>query len=274
MFRTRTGHCDVNGTRLYYELRGEGPAVLFVSGATGDAGHYAEVAEALADELTVVTYDRRGNSRSPRPQGWNRTSIEEQADDGAALLAALGTSPAAVFGNSGGALIACSMLLRHPEAVRGAILHEPPLATVVSEAASGTRELQTMIEQTMVRGGPAAAVEAFVRFATGSAFDRIPSDTRARMMGNGETLFGIELEQFLGYRPDEDALRRVQVPVRLLVGQESTPLFERAAGWLSERLRTTVARLPGAHAPYFDRPDVMADALRPILRPIMQEMAR
>ena len=76
----------MNGTSLYYEVRGNGPPVLFVSGATGDAGHWAGAAAALADEFTVVTYDRRGNSRSPRPPGWNEAPLTEQADDAAALL--------------------------------------------------------------------------------------------------------------------------------------------------------------------------------------------
>jgi pimeloyl-ACP methyl ester carboxylesterase len=59
-------------------------------GATGDAGHFERLAELLADEFTVITYDRRGNGRSPRPPGWDATSAEEQADDAAALLEALG----------------------------------------------------------------------------------------------------------------------------------------------------------------------------------------
>ena len=268
MTKVRTGHCDVNGARLYYELRGSGPAVLFISGATGDAGHYTAVAEALADELTVVTYDRRGNSRSPRPPGWTSTSIEEQADDADALLSALGLPRAAVFGNSGGAIIACALLLRHAERLSGAVLHEPPLAAVVSPAAGAAGDLHALVEQAMARGGPPAAVEAFVRSAAGSAFDAIPSDTRARMMGNGETLFGLELGRFLTYTPDEAALARVGVPVRVLVGEDTTPLFREATSWLASRLRTRVAVMAGAHAPYFDRPDTMARALRPLLREV------
>ena len=34
----------------------------------------------------VVSYDRRGYSRSPRPADWTTTSVDEQADDAAALL--------------------------------------------------------------------------------------------------------------------------------------------------------------------------------------------
>ena len=80
---------DVNGTTLYYERRGEGPSVLFIAGATGDAGHFGGVAEALADEFAVVTFDRRGNSRSLASSASGGGSIDEQADDVAALLTAL-----------------------------------------------------------------------------------------------------------------------------------------------------------------------------------------
>jgi pimeloyl-ACP methyl ester carboxylesterase len=59
------GLIEANGTSLYYERRGVGPVVLVVSGATGDAGHWTGVADVLASAYIVVTYDRRGNSRSP-----------------------------------------------------------------------------------------------------------------------------------------------------------------------------------------------------------------
>jgi pimeloyl-ACP methyl ester carboxylesterase len=116
-----------NGTELYYEVRGTGPTVLLIMGATGDAGHFEAFAGHLADEFFVVTYDRRGYGRSPAPPGWRTTSPEEQADDAAALLAALGGPPAAVFGTSSGANFALCLLVRHPAAVSGAILHEPAL---------------------------------------------------------------------------------------------------------------------------------------------------
>jgi pimeloyl-ACP methyl ester carboxylesterase len=268
MLKIKTGHRDVHGARLYFEVRGGGPSVLLISGATGDAGHHAAVADRLADEFTVVTYDRRGNSRSPRPAGWSKTTMEEQADDAAALLASVGCSPAAVFGTSGGAVIACCLMLRHPEAVRGVILHEPPLAAVVPPEAAGMAELQSRIGEAMTRGGPPAAVEAFVRAAAGDAFDAIPPEVRARMMGNGETLFGCEIEPFVSWRPDEQALARVGFPVKLLLGEQTTPLFTSAVQWLSERLRTSVGTLAGGHTPYFDRPDVVAGTLRPLLREV------
>jgi pimeloyl-ACP methyl ester carboxylesterase len=121
----------VNGTELYYEVRGTGPPVLLIMGGTGDGGHLDALADVLADEFVVVSYDRRGNGRSPVPPGWQTTSAEEQADDAAALLNALGTGPTAVFGTSSGGNFALCLMIRHPEWVRGAILHEPGLYALV-----------------------------------------------------------------------------------------------------------------------------------------------
>ncbi len=121
------GTVDVNGAKLYYELRGTGPSLLFIPGAEGDAEEYLRVVELLEDEFTILSYDRRGYSRCPRPEGYCGTTVEEQADDAAGLLSALDLAPAGVWGNSSGAIIGLGLVLRHPELVRKAMLHEPPL---------------------------------------------------------------------------------------------------------------------------------------------------
>lgn len=262
---TRLGH--VNGTKIYREVRGQGPPLLFVSGATGDAGHFEAVADRLADAFTVVTYDRRGNSRSPRPDGWTRTTIEEQADDAAALVESLGMGPVGVFGTSGGAIIALAMLLRRPDLVRAAVLHEPPLGAVVEGAAEGLSAMKQALEQAMAAGGPSAALETFLR-ANGAAVDRIPPGTLARMRGNAETLFGAELEAFVTYAPDPAAIARIPVPVRLAVGTRTTPLFTGATRWLAGHLNAPMHEIPGGHTPYFEHPEVLAAALRPFFREV------
>src|SRR5262247_1484418 len=99
-----------NGARLYYEKHGTGQSLLFIAGSTGDAGNFTRTAALLADEFTVVTYDRRGNSRSERPQGWTTTSVAEQADDAAGIIHALGLAPAVVFGASAGGPIALDVM--------------------------------------------------------------------------------------------------------------------------------------------------------------------
>ncbi len=137
---------EVNGANIYHERRGSGPSVLFIAGATGDGGHFQRVAELLSDEFTVVTYDRRGNSRSPRPGGWDGTSTEEQSDDAGALIEALGIVPAAVFGTSGGAIIGLDLVIRHPELVRGAILHDSAMFSVLPNPEEALGAIQQVVE--------------------------------------------------------------------------------------------------------------------------------
>ena len=55
---------EVPGARLYYETHGSGPLMLMVPGANGEADIFKMVREHLAAHYTVVTYDRRGFSRS------------------------------------------------------------------------------------------------------------------------------------------------------------------------------------------------------------------
>ena len=259
----------VNGAELYYELRGSGPSVLFIPGATGDAGHFVRVAELLDDEFTVVTYDRLGNSRSPRPAGWDSTSTEQQADDAAALLEARGLAPTAVFGTSGGAIIGLNLVIRHPEVVRGAILHEPPMTSVLAQPEEVMGAIQEIVEGGMAKGGPRAAVEAFVRFAAGDEnLEKLNPELRERMLGNGETLFGTEFGAFESYRPDDATLAAVEVPVRVMVGTDSPPFFGETTRWLAARLGVEVSVLPGGHAPYFDRPEEVAKEIQPFLRQV------
>jgi pimeloyl-ACP methyl ester carboxylesterase len=152
------GLLKVNGAELYYEVRGAGPLVLLIMGATGDGGHFHGLVELLADEYTVVTYDRRGNGRSPRPRGWNTTSNDEQVDDAAALLRSIGLAPAVVFGTSLGAIYALDLLIRHPDAVRGAILHEPPLYGVLDDSEQVLAEVAPQLREAMETGGPPAPI--------------------------------------------------------------------------------------------------------------------
>jgi pimeloyl-ACP methyl ester carboxylesterase len=258
---------EANGIQLYCEVRGSGPSVLFISGATGDAGHFERVAELLANEFTVVTYDRRGNSRSPRPQGWTTTTMDEQADDAAGLLNVLELAPAAVFGNSGGAIIALNLLLRYPQVVRGAILHEPWLVSLLAHPEEVMAVLQPAIESGMARGGPRGAVDAFLR-AVGVDVDSLDPALRERMLNNGETLFGIEFGAFVNYQPDPATLAVVQRPVQVMAGTESAPYFTEVVNRLATRLHVEPGIMPGGHTPHNDRPEAVATEIRPFLRQV------
>jgi pimeloyl-ACP methyl ester carboxylesterase len=245
---------------LYQEVSGTGTVVLLIPGTPGDAGQFADLAVALGDRYTVVAYDRRGTSRSPRPQGWTTTNVAEQADDAAAVIARVTSEPAFVYGTSNGAAIALELAMRHPERVSMALVHEPPLLSVLADPAPVGQMLGQLIGAGMERGGPSAALDAFLRFAFGDELvDGLDSDVRARMYANAEMVFTIEMPAFQAYRPDEAGLRSLRVPTRVLVGEaQAVPLFGEAAAWLAELTGTDVATSPGAHAPHLSHPKELA----------------
>jgi len=69
---------------LYYEVRGSGPVLLIAQSGEGDAGRSADLVDQLTGEYTVVTYDRRGLSRSPA--GNPEVTMADHADDVHRLL--------------------------------------------------------------------------------------------------------------------------------------------------------------------------------------------
>jgi pimeloyl-ACP methyl ester carboxylesterase len=250
---------------LHHELRGSGPGVLFISGATGDAGHFARGAERLADEFTTVAYDRRGCSRSARLGAGEMMQIAAQADDAAALIEQLGLAPAIVFGSSGGGDIALELLARHPQVIRGAIVHEPALLALAGEPEEGDHDLQPILELAAV--DPRRAMEAFIRLnASDAGFEALDPQLRERMLGSGDHLFSNELAAFAGYVPDAERIRSSRVPVRMLVSRDGTPQLIRAAKRFADQLGLAVEPISGSHAPYLQQPEAFAEELRPMLR--------
>ncbi len=246
--------------------------MLFVSGASGDAGHWTTVADILADAYTVITYDRRGNSRSPRPPGWNSTTVGEQADDDAALLRGLDLLPAIVFGTSAAAGILADLCLRHPHVLRSAIFHEPVFPSAVSNIGAVNAARQARVEEGMARGGPRAAMELYLRSVAGDeVYQSLDPQLRERLLGNAEVLFGIEMAPFLAYEPTPGQLGALRVPRAVTAGADNRGQAAvghwryQAAQWLATHLGTTVIELPGAHMGYLGQPEHFAKALRPIL---------
>jgi len=240
-------------------------------GSTGDGGHFDALADLLADEFTVITYDRRGNGRSPAPAGWTTTSPEEQADDAAALVSSLALDPVAVVGTSSGGNFALRMLTRHPAIVRGAVLHEPAVYALLEDFAAVRLPLQTVIRQAMAEGGSHLAVERFWQYIAGEdAWTELSPGLRERLCASARTLFDVELGTYELSLPDDRALAAIAVPVLLVVSEDSHDFFAEVARRLSGRLDAEVATTPGRHGAYHDQPKALAETIRPFLREVSQ----
>jgi len=257
----KNGLVKVNGTQIYYEARGSGPPLLLIMGLTGDAGWFEPLAEFLAEQFTVITYDRRGNSRSPRPQGWTSTSVAEQADDAAGLLSALHLAPAIVFGNSFGAMILLELIARHPRAVRGAIVHEPPLMSSLYHA----HDLVDFWKARVAKGGPYYALRAFTSTKEDEAVNGLDPNLTQRAFDNGEVMFSLEVPVILSYTPNVEALRDANVTLFVAAGKGTATYLFLASRWLATQLKTDLHMFPGGHVGYVDQPREFASALLPLL---------
>jgi thioesterase CepJ len=112
-----------NGATLSYEINGDGDPLLLVAGCGQPAAawHLSLVPALAAAGYTVVTYDNRGVAPSSSPPG--PYSVDLLTDDAVALLDHLGwREPVRVAGHSMGGWIAETLVLDHPERVRGGAL--------------------------------------------------------------------------------------------------------------------------------------------------------
>ena len=124
------------GAEIYCEKRGEsnnGPLLLLITGAMEDAGFYSSAADILAEKFTVVSYDRRCNSRSSGDRNADMI-VSQQARDAAAIIKAMGVEKAILIGRSGGAVISLELAATRPEMIDFLIVHEAPVIELLPEA--------------------------------------------------------------------------------------------------------------------------------------------
>jgi 3-oxoadipate enol-lactonase len=114
-------HIQAGGIRIYYETAGSGPRLLFINGTGADLRNRPNAFDGpLAKAFQVLGYDQRGLGRSEKPD--RPYSMQEYADDAAALLDALGWDRAHVMGVSFGGMVAQHLALRHPHRIKRLVL--------------------------------------------------------------------------------------------------------------------------------------------------------
>ena len=113
----------VDGVKLHYLERGQGPALVLLHGNGVDATdwEHSGLLDAAAEHYRVIAFDRPGFGYSERP----RTTVwtpDRQARLLHHALQALKVDSAIVVGHSWGTLVALSLGLQVPDFVRGLVL--------------------------------------------------------------------------------------------------------------------------------------------------------
>ncbi len=111
-----------DGTAIGYKKTGSGEGVILIHGAGRIAADYEKLAQALADQYTVYTYDRRGRGNSDAIS--TDHCIDKECEDLTVLLEETGAEH--VFGHSMGGLVALETACR--TSIGSIAVYEPPVS--------------------------------------------------------------------------------------------------------------------------------------------------
>jgi esterase len=248
-------HTSVNGVRLYYEERGSGTPILGSHGAGSSALFWEDAAEKLAGLGRAIVYDRRGCTRSERPDPYELTSVQEHADDALALLRALDAEPAVLVGRSYGGTVALDLAIRQPDAVLGLALLEAGPIGLATEYDAWFDELQQTLEATVAERGPDAVGEALLRAVFG-AWEELPEAFREVFTANGQALLA---EVRGGEATDTSRLGEIRVPALVVTAEDSPIEFQLASEAVARAIpNARSVRVGGGHAIDPAGPDVLA----------------
>lgn len=154
-----------DGQSLYYEVQGDGPPLLLVSGLNGVASFWAPHVPEFAKRFRVILHDHRGTGRSSHTK--MEYSVAQMTDDVVQLMDHLDVARAHLVGHSTGGAIGQTLALDRPERLDRLVLS----ATWTAADAYFRRlfKIRAMILQAI---GPAAYVQANPLFMNPAAYTR------------------------------------------------------------------------------------------------------
>ena len=256
----------VNGVNLAVEVRGEGPAILFIHGYPLDRSIWREQMERL-EGFQRIAPDLRGMGQSDAPDLGYSMSI--YAADLAALLDVLGVDEVILCGLSMGGYVALEFLRQRRSRVRGLVLMDtradadtPEVRRSRDGAAATARD----------RGAAAIADAMLPKMLAPATLARRPDiSKRLRALMAGTPVPGIvgALAAMRDREGSEALLTTLAgVPTLVLVGEADGLTPPHQARAMAEAIPgARLAIIPGAgHLPPVEQPEATAEALREFLR--------
>ena len=257
------GYIRIQGTELYYEERGDGPPILLIPPSGATASTWGALVDELAVSGHVITYDRRGYSRSG---GGVVRAAEVHTADAASLLTQLGSAPAVVVGISAGATIALDLAVRRPDLVRAVVTHEAPWRALLHPDVSSLAMLAN-VQWLAWRGRHDEAAAMLLRHVYayrdgGSAWDAFPDEWRRIATAYGRSVIA-DLKATLRSYPRRSDLARLAMPVICTYGSRSGLYMHAITRGLASGIPgATICRIDGsAHAVSFDAPATFANVI-------------
>ena len=145
-----------DGTTIAFEQSGRGPVVILVAAALADRADTSKLAKQLAEQFTVINYDRRGRGESSEVKPYTPA---REVEDIEALIDGAGGS-ADLFASSSGAALALDAANQLGPKVKKLVLYEPPFIVDASRPAMD-EGLADEIDRLVTEGRNKDAVKLF-----------------------------------------------------------------------------------------------------------------
>lgn len=227
-----------DGIRLHYSVTGRtsGPPVVLIQGLGADKHLWNVQRMALASRFHTIALDNRGAGRSDKPYGVY--SLEQMADDTAAVLDHAGVEAAHVVGASMGGAISQLMFLRHRERVRSLTL-----ACTACRHHPWRRELLAEWAEVAQREGMGAMTAEAARWTIGPRSFRRLSPAFGWLgplaLSRPPHAFAAQVAAILSVHDDiKDRLAEVDVPTLVMVGNQDILTPRGDSEELAERIPT------------------------------------
>ncbi len=148
-----------DGTRIAYDERGQGPALILIGGAMSfrNFSGALELAGLLSPHFTVINYDRRGRGDSGDTEPY---AVEREVEDIAAIIQAAGGS-AYVYGMSSGGALALVAASKLPQ-IKKLALYEPPFVGVDPKAKKPPADYRAQLQRLVDANDRSGAVKFFM----------------------------------------------------------------------------------------------------------------
>jgi pimeloyl-ACP methyl ester carboxylesterase len=251
------GTLDRPGCRLYYEVDGSGPFLVFAHGLGGNHMSWWQQVPHFRGRYTCVTFAHRGFAPSSAPPGGPDPA--DYADDLAALVEHLGARDVRIVAQSMGGWTALDYALAQPERVKALVLASTAGAIAHAPSLSATPELLPAWEK-RASAARAANQKNNIHVAAGERMAREQAAAHF-LYQEIDALSGIDKEALRAKLSSEsklsaDVLRTLNVPTLWLTADEDIvyPAFlsDVLAKLMPNARVVQIAR--SGHSAYFERP--------------------
>ncbi len=252
-------YVDRDGVKIYYEVHGQGPAILLSHGYSATSRMWAGQVEALRDRYRVIVWDMRGHGESDSPEEQEQYSEAATVADMAAILDACGVERAVIGGLSLGGYMSLAFHLAYPQRTRALMLFDTGPGYRNPKGREAWNATAFRRAEALEREGLAALGQgAEVRIAQHRSAAGLAKAARGMLAQFDSRVI--------------DSLEHIRVPTLVLVGELDEP-FLGATEYMA-------AKIPGAkkvvipqagHAANIDQPDAFNRAVLEFLESLPEE---